>query len=147
MLPSIHKEGLYMTQVRSAPLVAVIVVALGVSIPTEPLFALPTYSSPIALTNDDQFVWVVNPNVEFVNPPVNDSVTVHRVLNDQFQKVAEISVGDDPQCVAIRPDNKKAYVTNSASGTVSVIDAQTYQVLDTLEVGTEPFGCALTPDG
>jgi YVTN family beta-propeller protein len=108
---------------------------------------MPTYSSPVALTSDDKFVWVVNPNVEFVDPAVNDSVTVHQVLNDQFQKVAEITVGDDPQCVILTPDNKKAYVTNSASGTVSVIDAQTYQVLDTLEVGTEPFGCALTPDG
>src|SRR6266702_4377883 len=136
-----------MRRVRSALLLAVIVAALGVSVPTEPLFAMPTYSSPIALTSDDKFVWVVNPNVEFVDPPVNDSVTVHQVLNAHFQKVAEITVGDDPQCVALTPDNKKAYVTNSASGTVSVIDAQTYQVIDTLEVGTEPFGCALTPGG
>ncbi len=33
------------------------------------------------------------------------------------------------------------------SGTVSVIDAQTYQVIKTITVGAEPFGCALTPDG
>ena len=34
-----------------------------------------------------------------------------------------------------------------ASGTVSVIDAYAWKVVDTIKVGTEPFGCALTPDG
>jgi YVTN family beta-propeller protein len=33
------------------------------------------------------------------------------------------------------------------SGTVSVIDARTYQIIKTITVGAEPFGCALTPDG
>ena len=33
------------------------------------------------------------------------------------------------------------------SGTVSVIDAETAKVVKTIRVGTEPFGCALTPDG
>ena len=34
-----------------------------------------------------------------------------------------------------------------ASGTVSVISTFSRQVIDTIKVGTEPFGCALTPDG
>ena len=34
-----------------------------------------------------------------------------------------------------------------ASGTVSVISTLSRQVIDTIRVGTEPFGCALTPDG
>src|SRR5947207_5962114 len=32
-------------------------------------------------------------------------------------------------------------------GTVSVIDAVQRRVLKAIPVGTEPFGCALTPDG
>ena len=61
-------------------------------------------------------------------------------------KIAEIPVEKEPWCVAITPDDEKVYVTNMASGTVSVIDASRGSI-DTIKVGTEPFGCALTPDG
>ena len=96
-------------------------------------------SSPIAITSDNNYVWSVNPDA--------DSVSVMDVSGDKNQKVTEVPVGDEPRCVAITPDNKKAYVTNALSGNVSVIDAATYQVLKTISVGTEPFGCALTFDG
>jgi YVTN family beta-propeller protein len=98
-----------------------------------------TKSSPIAITSDDRFVWSVNPD--------NDSVSVFRVAHDANRRMAEIKVGKEPWCVAITPDDKKVYVTNMASGTVSVIKASNRKVVDTIEVGTEPFGCALTPDG
>ena len=98
-----------------------------------------TSSSPIAITSDDRFVWSVNPD--------NDSVSVFEVEGDLNQKVAEIEVGTEPWCVALTPDDAKAYVTNMVSGTVSVIDAKKRKVLKTVAVGTEPFGCALTPDG
>ena len=98
-----------------------------------------SHSSPIALTGDNNYVWSVNPDA--------DSVSVMDVSGDKNQKVAEVPVGDEPRCIAITPDNKKAYVTNALSGSVSVIDAATYKVLKTISVGTEPFGCALTFDG
>jgi YVTN family beta-propeller protein len=98
-----------------------------------------TRSSPIALTSDDRFVWSVNPDT--------DSVSVFKVSHDVNQKVAEIKVGNEPWCVAITPDDEKVYVTNMASGTVSVIKAEKKKVVETIKVGTEPFGCALTPDG
>jgi YVTN family beta-propeller protein len=101
--------------------------------------AAATRSSPIAITHDDAFVWSVNPD--------NDSVSVFRVPNDQNIKVAEIAVGKEPWCVAVTPDDEKAYVTNMASGTVSVISTFSRQVINTIKVGTEPFGCAITPDG
>src|SRR5262249_41839033 len=100
---------------------------------------LATRSSPIAITHNDDFVWSVNPD--------DDSVSVFRVLNDENVKVAEIAVGKEPGCVAITPDDEKAYVTNMASGTVSVISTVSRQVVGTIDVGTEPFGCAITPDG
>jgi YVTN family beta-propeller protein len=99
----------------------------------------PTRSSPIAITSDDRFVWSVNPD--------NNSVSVFNVANDQNQRVAVIPVGREPQCVAITPNDAKVYVTNMASGTVSVINAASRRVVKTIRVGTEPFGCALTPDG
>jgi YVTN family beta-propeller protein len=120
-----------------------------------------TRSSPIAITSDNKFVWSVNPD--------NNSVSVFRVAKDANKKVAEITVGKEPWCVAITPpekerddsskgknkdrhdddedDDVKVYVTNMVSGTVSVIDAKKRKVIDTIKVGTEPFGCALTPDG
>src|SRR5262245_17234344 len=98
-----------------------------------------TRSSPIAITSDDRFVWSVNPD--------NDSVSVFKVAFDVNRKIAEIAVGKEPWCVAITPDDEKAFVTNMASGTVSVIDTDRRRVVDTIKVGAEPFGCALTPDG
>ncbi|HWM69927.1 MAG TPA: hypothetical protein VNO35_25345 [Steroidobacteraceae bacterium] len=115
-----------------------------------------TRSSPIAITRDDKFVWSVNPDT--------DSVSVFLVAKDANKKVAEVPVGKEPWCVAIKSedddddhdhgkrrhhddDDSKVYVTNMASGTVSVIDAQRRKLLKTIKVGTEPFGCALSPDG
>jgi len=99
----------------------------------------PSNSSPIAITSDDRYIWSVNPD--------NDSVSVFRVAHDANRKVAEITVGKEPWCVAITPDDDKVYVTNMAGGTVSVIKAGKWKVVDTIKVGAEPFGCALTPDG
>src|SRR5215510_995188 len=62
---------------------------------------LATRSSPIAITHDDRFVWSVNPD--------NDSVSVFSVMGDDNTKVAEIPVEKEPWCVAITPDDEKAY--------------------------------------
>ena len=115
-----------------------------------------TYSSPIAITGDDDYVWSVNPD--------NDSVSVFRVSHDANEKVAEVRVGKEPWCVAIKSedddhhrhhdrnkhrddDDAKVYVTNMVSGTVSVIDPEKKRVIKTIKVGAEPFGCVLSPDG
>ena len=85
----------------------------GLAAQGEPPEPVATRSSPIAITHSDDFVWSVNPD--------NDSVSVFQVADDENTKVAEITVGKEPWCVAITPDDAKAYVTNMASGTVSVI--------------------------
>jgi YVTN family beta-propeller protein len=58
-----------------------------------------------------------------------------------------ITVGTFPQDIAITPDGKYAYVSNGASGNVSVIDISTNTVTSTIGVGTDPYGIAITPDG
>jgi YVTN family beta-propeller protein len=98
-----------------------------------------TNSGPIAVTPDDRFVWVANPDT--------NTVSVIEVANDANQKVAEIAVGVEPQNVAIHPNGQTVYVSNTVSGTVSVINAATRQVTNTILVGTEPYGMALTPNG
>src|ERR1700712_4012459 len=66
--------------------------------------ALATQSSPIAITSNDRYVWRVNPE--------NDSVSLFHVIKDRKKKFAEIKVGREPWCLAITPDDRKAYVTN-----------------------------------
>jgi YVTN family beta-propeller protein len=78
---------------------------------------------------------------------LNDSVTVINVAGDANTKAAEIPVGDEPRTVAVMPDKTRAYVTNQASGSVSVIDLTTNQKTQDIPVGVEPYGIALTPDG
>src|SRR5262249_30553011 len=49
-------------------------------------------------------------------------------------------------CVAINSVSHEAFVTNSESGTVSVVSLTTNKVVTTIVVGPEPRPCALTPD-
>src|ERR1044071_9210415 len=103
----------------------------------------PTRSTTIALTNDETRVVVVSREA--------NSVSIIQVKdangNDVATKLAEISVGEEPRCVAIHPTDRAAYVTNGISGTVSVVDLVLGRVAQTIKVGTEPRGCALTADG
>src|SRR5690349_18914407 len=77
-----------------------------------------------------------------------DSVAVIDTQTNQV--VGEpIEVGVEPYVLAISPDGKTAYMTNSA-GTVTVIDLQTNQVVGTIAIEEgEPslWGVAFSPDG
>src|SRR6185295_17742789 len=103
----------------------------------------PTHSTTIALTSDETRVVVVNRE--------ENSVSIIQVKdangNDVANKLAEIAVGQEPRCVAVHPSGQAAYVTNGITGTVSVIDLVQRREVQQLPVGTEPRGCALTPDG
>ncbi|PYE90043.1 YncE family protein [Phyllobacterium leguminum] len=65
--------------------------------------------------------------------------------------IASVSAfkGVSPNRVAFMPDGSKAYVPNTTSNTVSVIDAQTHKQLKviTLPAGSSPGNLAVTPDG
>lgn len=108
------------------------------------VLAAPARSTNIALTSNDRTLLVANRDA--------DTVTVLGVRNaqggDEFEKLAEIAVGDEPRAVAIAPGDRTAYVANTASGTVSVIalDKPVF-VVDEIPVGTEPRGLALSPTG
>ena len=58
-----------------------------------------------------------------------------------------IPVGNLPSSVAVTPDRRWAYVSNSRSGNLSVIDLQTMKAVGLLAVGVSPQHCAVTPDG
>ncbi|MGH8917889.1 MAG: TIR domain-containing protein [Actinomycetes bacterium] len=60
---------------------------------------------------------------------------------------ATVPVGTDPWDVAITPDGGHAYIPNSGSGSVSVIDTGSNTITATIPVGTDPEDVAITPDG
>lgn len=106
----------------------------------------PTRSTSISLTSDDKTLAVVNRETNSVSFfSVRDADG-----NDANTLVAEVPVGQEPRFVAIKNDNSEAYVTNTVSGTVSVIPLtgdSAFDVVANITVGTEPRGCALAPNG
>jgi DNA-binding beta-propeller fold protein YncE len=103
-------------------------------------------SSSIALTSDDTRLVVVNRQ--------KASASVFRVRDangaDVNEPPVEVPVGKEPRYVAITPDNKRALVTNTIEGSVSVIDltaAKPAVVGQPISVGVEPRGIAITPNG
>ena len=103
-----------------------------------------TYSSPIAISQDDRLVWSVN--------PADDSVSVLRTDNKSV--LAKIRVGDEPESVALDPDNRYAYVANAAGSSVTVIRINdsgyggwSARVERTITTGAEPWNIVISPDG
>jgi YVTN family beta-propeller protein len=99
----------------------------------------PRQSSTIALSRDDQTLVAVNSGA--------NSVSIFNVAGATPAKLAEVTVGVEPVSVAVHPNGVKAYVANSGSGSVSVLNLQTRQVTNTITVGAEPMGVALSPNG
>ena len=56
-----------------------------------------------------------------------------------------ITVGTDPEKIAITPDGRTVYVTDFGSGTVTPISTATNKAGPAITVGKGPFGIAITP--
>jgi YVTN family beta-propeller protein len=93
-------------------------------------------SSAIAITDDGSRLLVVNPDSNSVS--VMDPVA--------GEKLAELTVGDDPRTVALE-GNTRAYVANRGSDTVSVLDLSQLAVVAAIEVEQQPYGVVVAPDG
>jgi YVTN family beta-propeller protein len=57
-----------------------------------------------------------------------------------------------PRCVAVNPAGTNAYVTNqrdsaNVAGSMSIIDVSTDTIVGTVEVGDNPLGITISPDG
>ncbi len=68
------------------------------------------------------------------------------VLDGDGQEVAKVSVGKAPHDIAVSPNGRWAYQPNSASHTVTVIDARTQSAIGEVAVGLAPGHVAFTPD-
>lgn len=109
-----------------------------------------THSSPIALSLNNRLLWSVN--------PADDSVSVFRT--DTNVRLAKITVGDEPQSIALTADNTYAFVANAAGNSVTVIRINdplwgTFSAeIDTswgqyghITTGAEPYNLVISPDG
>jgi YVTN family beta-propeller protein len=78
---------------------------------------------------------------------VSASGGVAVVNPENFQMVAVIKAGGQPQGLAVHPDNKILYVANSQDGTVGLVDTATAFQTSTVQVGGLPQHLAISPDG
>ena len=63
------------------------------------------------------------------------------------QILAQISVGKGPTHPIASADGQWVYVTNTDEGSVSIIDTNSWEVIDTIPDLPEPHDGELTPDG
>ena len=97
-------------------------------------------SSPIEITPDGQKVVAANTDA--------DSVSFFQVAADgSLTKLQEVPVGNEPRSVATLVSKPWVYVANTVSGTVSVIDTESYATVATVTVGTEPQAIVSSPNG
>ncbi len=73
----------------------------------------------------------------------NSATAVSNV--SRLSVIQAISVGNSPVAVAVDNARDQAVVTNSASGSASVVDLVGATVLTTLPTGANPFGVAVLP--
>jgi YVTN family beta-propeller protein len=59
----------------------------------------------------------------------------------------QIEVPGRPEAIAISPDGEHVVVGDNDGGTVTVIDADSHEVIETFAVGTMPIRVGFTPDG
>ncbi len=67
--------------------------------------------------------------------------------NQKIAKVIALPKGSRPMTVKVSADGKKIYASTGRGGSVCVVDAGSYELLDTIAVGKRPWGLALSPDG
>jgi YVTN family beta-propeller protein len=99
----------------------------------------------IAVTPDNLFAYVVNNNNDGI--PGGDTVSVLNLTNNTVQQTISDSSFNEPYTITINAAGTKAYVTNSNSTTVTIIDIATNTVTGTIGGFDGPSGLVITPDG
>ena len=89
-----------------------------------------------------------------VNPGAGNVSVIYTKTN---KVVATIKTGEEPQSVALDPNNRYAYVANAGSGTVTVIRitrasakrfrARVDRRRGTIRTGAEPWNIVISPNG
>jgi len=112
--------------------------------------SLPTGSAPIGIsfeyfgstyTQD----YVVNSGLATLNCPGTGSVSA--ILQATDQLAATVCVGANPVFAWIYYDQSKVFVLDYSGGLAYVVNATTYQVTNTIPVGSGPFKAAQSNNG
>ena len=105
-----------------------------------PAAGQPALATPTGIAINGTYAYVTNQAA---------SATTVSVINIATGAVVKtITVGSQPSAVAISPTAKRAYVTNRASGTVTVINTDTNTVVGSaIRVGTSPQDVAVNSAG
>lgn len=101
--------------------------------------------SGIAVTPNNLFAYVANNNNDQI--PGGDTVSVLNLTYNTVEKTINDSSFNQPYTITINAAGTKAYVTNTNSSTVSIIDIATNTVLGTIDGFDGPAGFAITPNG
>ena len=72
-----------------------------------------------------------------------NAVFVYKKINEDWQKIADILVGNDAHSLAFYNNFKKAIVVNQLSNSVHFVDCQTKEIQKELVVGTKPNGIVI----
>src|SRR5262249_22286523 len=106
------------------------------------------HSKGVAVTPDGKTAFVTNGNFDGRAQEIPGNTVSTIDVKTRQKNPTDITVGSDPFGVAITPDGKTAFVTNTYSGSVSTIDVKTGTKDPTdIPVGGAPLGVAFTPDG
>jgi YVTN family beta-propeller protein len=106
-------------------------------------FAGPISSQPLALSGDGSFLASVNPD--------NNSVSLFDLRADKNRRLAVVPVQSEPNGVVLSPNGRRAYIANTVSGTVSVMDLNIPNGFigrprKHIVVGVEPYSVVLSPN-
>ena len=80
----------------------------------------------------------------------SESVGLLNVVDSNDFKIIKsitLPTGARPMSVRLSNDDRYLYVSNGRLGTVSAIDAHSYEIVGSIKVGKRPWGIALSPDG
>lgn len=99
----------------------------------------------IALTPDNRFAYVANNNNYGLAG--GDTVSVLNLKNNTLQQTISDASFNQPYTVTINRAGTIAYVTNSNSTTITIIDIATNRVIGTIGGFDGPSGMVITPSG
>jgi YVTN family beta-propeller protein len=99
----------------------------------------------IAITSDNLLGYVANNNNDGI--PNADSVTVLNLKTNTVVTTIHDSSFNEPYTITLNAANTKAYVTNSAGSTITIVAIPSNTVLGTISGFDGPSGMAITPGG
>jgi YVTN family beta-propeller protein len=81
--------------------------------------------------------------------PSESAGELYAIDTEQIKVVKTIPLpkGSRPMRVRVSPDGSKLYASTGRGGSVVVLDAKSYDVLNTIAVGQRPWGIVVSPDG